>query len=156
MLYGKEINKSNVFHAYCSIFDTYHFTYHGSSIKPIINDDKQFSTLISVNSPDLQVETDILKSFIKFSSNSFNNTVYDISYINSPSIKIEIFDVSKLTPNDLFKWIGQTGIIIISEKRKHPFVIGKIENDDIIITESTIINVINVLEYDGYNLKLLN
>ena len=46
-LFGKEITFDNVFHAYCSVFDSYYFSYHGSYIEPILKDDEAFASLIT-------------------------------------------------------------------------------------------------------------
>lgn len=161
LLYGKEINTTNVFHSYCSIFDTQYFTYHGTNVQLLLEptDSKtKFKSLIkkSVNPPNVGIELECLRNFIKFNGNNFNNIVYDISYLNLKSLnESNLVDISELTPNDLYALIGTTGILLISENRHYPFVVCKIDNDDAVLTESTIINLLAVIEYDCYNYNLL-
>lgn len=153
-LYGKEITKNDVFHSWCSIFDSIYLSYHGVSIKHILNEDKTFKTLLSKSVElDEKKELEAYKELTALKNNNFNNACYDIDYLKGD---IEIINVSNLTPKDLKKMIGETGILILSEFRKHPFCLLKIKNNESKITSSTIENLIIVLEYDGFNFNILN
>lgn len=153
-IYGKEVTKNDVFHSWCSIFDSLYLSYHGTSIKHILNEDKQFKTLtkkeIELNEKE---ELNAYNEMTAYKNNNFNNACYDIDYLKGET---EILNLSNLTPKDLKKMINTTGILILSEFRKCPFCLIKIKNEESIITESTIENLIIVLEYDGYNFNLLN
>jgi hypothetical protein len=168
-LYAKEVTKSNIFHSYCSVFDNSYLSYHGTAIEHILDPKKQFKSLVkSTLNINFKEESKAFHDFIKFKNNNFNNSCYDISYLKSLNLNENelnekesetnpyIIDLSNSTPNDLNKFIGTTGVLLLSENRKNPFVVVKIPNEDLIITKNTINNLIIVLEYDGFNYNLLN
>ena len=152
-LYGKEITINDVFHSWCSIYDAQYLSYHKTKIDHILKDDQQFKTLLKDNVKiDIEKELKAYEELTAFKNNNYNNTCYDITYLKGET---EIIDVSNQTPNDLRKLINETGILILSEFRFHPYALIKIKNTEVIITPQTIENLIIVLEYDGYNYNML-
>jgi len=176
-------SKSDVLHSYCSVIDTEFLSYHGTSIKhtPTFEKSDKLGQTLPLN-VDLENKA-IQKLSIGYGIevNNFTNSNIDLSILlnfgvvldsqtelsNLKLQEIKLDDVSKksgiinlsgLKIDDIRKaLLNQKGIILISKYRDNISSIVYFKcNSNIIITNNCIENMLLVLDYDNYNLNLMN
>lgn len=171
--------KVDCLHSYSSIFDTQYLSYHGTSIKHIITESVNFSSIVKETksneaksnevSSSISREVDAFKE-LKLSNNNFNLQVYDTSYLHinfdtvSDVVELKdykpntetptLIDVSSSSLNDLIETFNNVkGLILVSKFRINPCVILFVPIDNITITVNQLENLSIMLEYDLYNLN---
>lgn len=174
--------KVDCLHSYSSIFDTQYLSYHGTSIKHIITESVNFSSIVKETksnntkpntskevSSSISREVDAFKE-LKLSNNNFNLQVYDTSYLHinfdtvSDVVELKdykpntetptLIDVSSSSLNDLIETFNNVkGLILVSKFRINPCVILFVPIDNITITINQLENLSIMLEYDLYNLN---
>lgn len=169
--------KVDCLHSYSSIFDTQYLSYHGTSIKHIISESTNFSSIVKETKSNIsskvksttQTEVDAFKE-LKLSNNNFNLQIYDTSYLHinfdtvSDVIELKdykpntetptLIDVSSSSLNDLIETFNNVkGLILVSKFRINPCVILFVPVDNITITINQLENLSIMLEYDLYNLN---
>lgn len=164
--------KSDVLHSYCSILDNDFLSYHGTLLKhtPDFKD-----SIVECNSSDFNFNNEFMalqKLDAKCETNNFTNTNLDLSTFfqfsdsNSKFSEIKLDDVKNgksgiinltgLKIDDIKKaFVGQKGIILISKYRENVNAVGFFTtNLNTLITENCIDNMLMILDYDNFNLKL--
>ena len=164
--------KSDVLHSYCSILDNDFLSYHGTLLKhtPDFKD-----SIIECNSKDFNFNNEFMalqKLDAKCETNNFTNANLDLSTffqfsdsnLKFSEIKLDdvkngksgIINLTGLKIDDIKKaFVGQKGIILISKYRENVNAVGFFTtNLNTLITENCIDNMLMILDYDNFNLKL--
>ena len=164
--------KSDVLHSYCSILDNDFLSYHGTLLKhtPNFKD-----SIIECNSKDFNFNNEFMalqKLDAKCETNNFTNANLDLSTffqfsdsnLKFSEIKLDdvkngksgIINLTGLKIDDIKKaFVGQKGIILISKYRENVNAVGFFTtNLNTLITENCIDNMLMILDYDNFNLKL--
>ena len=164
--------KSDVLHSYCSILDNDFLSYHGTLLKhtPDFKD-----SIIDCNSSDFNFNNEFMalqKLDAKCETNNFTNANLDLSTffqfsdsnLKFSEIKLDdvkngksgIINLTGSKIDDIKKaFVGQKGIILISKYRENVNAVGFFTtNLNTLITENCIDNMLMILDYDNFNLKL--
>lgn len=170
--------KSDVLHSYCSILDNDFLSYHGTLLKhtpdfkdSLIRNDPQNSKDFNFNNEFMALQ----RLDAKCETNNFTNANLDLSTFlqfadrnpqNSKFGEIKLDDVKNgisgiinltgLKIDDIKNtFVGQKGIILISKYRENVNAVGFFtSNLNTLITENCINNMLMILDYDNFNLKL--
>ncbi len=171
--------KSDVLHSYCSIVDSEFLSYHGTKLKsPQVSGNPKNENLNVQN--EMKAVQKLANNGVE--TNNFTNNNFDLSVIFSLTgvdlklcgngslgieKEIKLSDVSKESGfinlsgksiDEIKKaFVGQKGIILLSKFRDNIFSIlyfNTNQSNNICITENVIDNLMLVMNYDVYNLKL--